>query len=141
MAGFASPEENIKELHLKEDSVVVDLGCGTGHYVLAIARALNELGKSGTVYAVDVQNSLIDKIASEAKRMALDNVRVIWGDIDVVGGTKLGDAIADRVVISNVLFQSENKENFLREAVRLLKPGGEMLVVDWSDPHAGMGPE
>ena len=140
MSGFASPEENIKELHLKENSVVVDLGCGTGHYVFAVAHALNALGKDGTVYAVDVQKSLLDKVSSEANRMGLANVRAIWGDIDIVGGTKLGDAIADFVIVSNVLFQSEHKENFLREAARLLKPTGQMLVIDWSDSHGGMGP-
>lgn len=140
MSAFASPEENIKELHLKETSVVVDLGCGTGHYVFAVAKALDAMGKDGTVYAVDVQKSLLDKVASEANRQGLANVRVIWGDIDVLGGTKLADAIADAVIISNVLFQSENKEVFLREAARLLAPGGEIMIIDWSDAHTGLGP-
>jgi ubiquinone/menaquinone biosynthesis C-methylase UbiE len=140
MSAFASPEENIKELRLGENSIVVDLGCGTGHYVFAAAHALNSLGKGGSVYAVDVQKSLLEKVSSEASRQGLSNVRVIWGDIDLAGGTKLGDAMADAVIISNVLFQSEDKVTFLREAARLLKPAGQMMVIDWSDAHGGLGP-
>ena len=140
MTSFSSPEQNIGELNLKENSVVVDLGCGTGHYVFAVANALNALGKKGVVYAVDVQKSLLEKVSAEASRIGLGNVRVVWGDIDIVGGTKLADSIADIVIISNVLFQSENKESFLREGIRLLKARGQMLVVDWLDSYAGMGP-
>lgn len=140
MSGFASPEQNINELHLKDNSVVVDLGCGTGHYVFAVASALQAMGKKGVVYAVDVQKNLLDKVAVEATRRGFDNIRVIWSDIDVVGGIKLSDAVADIVIVSNVLFQSENKENFLREGIRLLKSGGELMIIDWLDSNGGLGP-
>lgn len=128
---FSSPEQNIERLHLRSGMVVADLGAGSGHYSIIIGKKLKEMGGGGTVYAVDVQKHYLDAIKQEADKNGLGNVRVIWGDIDVLGGTKLADNLADAVVISNVLFQSEHKKDFLAEASRILKPGGEMLIIDW----------
>ena len=128
------------KLHLKGDSVVADLGAGTGFYTYATAHHLNSLGKGGKVYAVDVQKSLLDRIKQEAERRGLANVQTIWADIDRSGGIKITDRVCDAVIISNVLFQAENKEQFMAEAGRILKPGGEMLLIDWSESAGGLGP-
>jgi ubiquinone/menaquinone biosynthesis C-methylase UbiE len=44
------------------------------------------------------------------------------------------------VIVSNILFQIENKEKFIEEAGRILKPGGKVLLVDWSD-SSSLGPQ
>lgn len=131
MENFADPAKNIERLHLKGGAVVVDLGAGSGFYALAVAAKLAGLSGGGTVYAVEVQKSLLERLKQEAERRGLGNVSTIWGDIDVPNGTKLGNHIADAVVISNVLFQSETKKAFMEEALRILKPGGEVLLIDW----------
>lgn len=64
------------------------------------------------------------------------NIEVIWGNAEKIGGTKLRDAIADRVIASNILFQIEKPDEFALEIKRITKPGSKVLVVDWSDVSA-----
>jgi len=134
---FTDPEQNINYLYLKEGDRVADLGAGMGAYALASAR---KIGKSGKVYAVEVQKEFVSKIKHTASDAKLDNVEVLWGDIEEVGGTNIGDTVVDAVIISNVLFQTEDKEGLLAETNRILKSGGKILVVEWSESFSGLGP-
>jgi ubiquinone/menaquinone biosynthesis C-methylase UbiE len=79
-------------------------------------------------------------IKDAAAAKGLKNVEVIWGDIERLGGTKIKDASADAVVISNVLFQAEDKKGLLLEAKRVLKAGGKLLLVDWRESFSNLGP-
>ena len=119
-------------------SVAVDLGCGSGHYTRELCRLT---APDGTVYAVDIQKDLLDRLAHTLADEGYSRVEVVWGDIDQRGGTKLRSACADMVVMSNVLFQLENKSGGISEAVRLLRPAGRLLVVDWTESHFGIGPD
>lgn len=118
--------------------MVADFGTGSGFYALALAK---RVGNSGRVYAVDVQKELLTKLANKAKEDRLGNLEIVWADIDQLGGTKLADSSLDAVVISNVLFQSEHRENLAKEALRVLKHGGEALIIDWADSYGGLGPK
>ena len=135
---FADPTENLKYLNIREGWRVADLGTGSGFYAIGLAK---RVGDSGRVYAIDVQKELLTKLTNRAKEDHLNNLEIIWADIDELGGTKMPDSSLDAVVISNVLFQSENKENLTLEALRILKTGGEALVMDWVDSYGGLGPE
>lgn len=134
---FADPTENLKNLNIKEGWKVADFGTGSGFYALGLAK---RVGESGRVYAVDVQKDLLSKLKNKAREEHLFNIEVVWADLDKLGGTKLADSFLDAVVISNVLFQSEHKENLAKEAARVLKFGGEAIVIDWSDSYGGLGP-
>jgi ubiquinone/menaquinone biosynthesis C-methylase UbiE len=63
----------------------------------------------------------------------LTNVEIILGDVEKKGGTSLRDGIVDAVIASNILFQVKDKDNFVLEIKRILKPGGKILLVDWSE--------
>ncbi len=134
---FADPTENLKNLDIKEGWKVADLGTGSGFYALGLAK---RVGDSGRVYAIDIQKDLLTKLKNRAKEDRLANLEIIWADIDQVGGTKLADSLLDAVVISNVLFQSENRASLTLETFRILKRGGEALVMDWADSYGGLGP-
>ncbi len=136
-AGFAHPKRNIEALGVQKGMVVADLGSGSGAYVLAIARAMENTGK---VYAIDVQKDLLRRTMNEANKEGLTNVHILWGDLEKEHGTKLGDESCDLVLISNILFQVENKEQLLREARRILRPRGHLVIIDWSESFGGMGP-
>ena len=137
MADFADPVQNVARLQLREGMHVADFGAGSGFYTLAAAR---RVGHSGRVYAVEVQKELLDKLQAQALREHITTVQVIWGDLDEPTGTKLADASMDAVIVSNVLFQSEQKDILAGEAYRVLKSGGQVLVVDWSDSYSNLGP-
>lgn len=134
---FAAPGQNIAQFGLGESMKVADLGAGSGHYTLAAAK---KVGESGHVYAVEVQKDLLARITNLARDERLSNVEVIWGDVEERGGTKLKDGLVDAVIISNILFQVENKKGLMEEASRILKRGGRILVIDWADSYGGMGP-
>jgi len=134
---FTEPLENIRNLNLKENSKIADFGAGSGHYTLAAAERVR---MSGQVYAIDVQKEILSKIQTTARERGLRNIQVVWGDLDKIGGSKLRENMVDAVIISNVLFQSENKENLSKEAFRILKQGGEVMLIDWSDSYGGIGP-
>ncbi|MBI3631955.1 MAG: methyltransferase domain-containing protein [Candidatus Vogelbacteria bacterium] len=135
---FADPKENLINLDIKDGWKVADFGTGSGHYALELAR---RVGESGRIYAVDVQKDLLTRLKNKARDEHLSNLEVVWADIDEVGGTKLADSSLDAVIISNVLFQSENKANLTKESARILRSGGEVMVIDWADSYGGLGPQ
>lgn len=136
-ARFARPKRNVAALPLQHGMRVADFGSGSGAYVLAMAERLQG---SGTVYAVDIQRDLLRRTHNDAARRGLKNVEVIWVDLEVPRASKLADASIDLVVISNLLFQVQGKAMILREARRIVKPGGYVVVIDWADSFKGMGP-
>ena len=134
---FNSPEQNILQLGLKEGMRVADFGAGSGFYSKAASQAV---GYSGKIYAIEVQKDLVKKLESEIKHWKISNIDCIWGDIERRNGTKMSDNSMDAVIISNVLFQAEDKLGLIDEAKRVLKKDGKILFVDWSESFVGMGP-
>ncbi len=136
-AGFAHPPRNVAALAIEPGMIVADFGSGSGAYVLAIAEALQNVGQ---VYAVDIQKDLLRRTLNEAQKRGHTSVSIIWGDLEKPFGSKLADATCDLVLISNLLFQVEQKELMLKEAARITKPKGRVAIVDWQESFGGMGP-
>lgn len=136
--GFANPTQNVLAMGVQVGSKVADFGSGSGAYSLALARAV---GAGGRVYAIDVQKDLLTRIKNQAAQEHLDNVEIIWGDFEKAKGTRIADGQVDVVVLSNTLFQLENKSGALREARRVLREGGKLAIIDWEDSFNGMGPQ
>jgi len=134
---FSDPEHNISQLGITEGARVADLGSGSGFYTVAAAR---RAGADGRVYAVDIQQDLLTRVADEAKNERLSNVEIIRGDLEHVGGSRVADASVNVVIVANILFQLESKDAIAKEANRILRPGGRVLVVDWTDSFSGLGP-
>src|SRR5580700_10648069 len=97
---FSDPTVNLAKLGLNDGMKVVDLGAGSGFYSIAAARIV---GPGGRVYAVDVQKDLLDRIRTNGATEGLRNIEVVWGNAEKIGGTKLREGIADRVIASNIL--------------------------------------
>ena len=125
---FTDPLKNLKAFGLREDNIVADLGAGTGYYSIAVATLIQR----GKVYAVELQKDFLDTIKSKVLEAHLNNVEIILGNVEKLGGTKIGDNIVDAVIASNILFQVEAKEKFIEEIRRILKPKGRVLLIDWS---------
>ena len=127
---FSDPIKNLAELDVQDGMKVADIGAGSGFYSIEAAK---KVGARGLVYAVDVQQDLLERLKKSAALVGLHNIEIIWGNAEKIGGTKLRENIADRVIVSNVLFQIEPKDrdNFVLELKRIVKPGGKLLVVDW----------
>ena len=135
---FSDPVKNVEQCGIQPGMDIADLGAGSGHYTIAVAKAL---ASTGRVYAIDAQKDLLAKLKNSATREGLYNIEVIWGDIEKVNGTRLSEASVDFVFLCNVLFQLEDKTNIIKEIKRILKPNGRVLVVDWADSFGGIGPK
>ena len=134
---FSLPEKNITQFGLREGDHVADLGAGSGFYAAASGKAV---GSGGMVYAIEVQKNMLDRIAKDMKEKGLSNVKVIWGDIEHPKGTRLRDRSMDAVLVCNILFQIHDRQGFLEELKRILKPAGRVLVVDWYESFGNLGP-
>ena len=133
---LTDPVKNLKAFRLKEDSIVADLGAGTGFYSIALSHMVPK----GKVYAVEIVKDFLAAIRHKVKEAHLQNVEIIWGNIEKVGGTKIGEGVADAVIASNVFSQVEDKDNFILEIKRILKERGKVLLIDWSDASSSLGP-
>lgn len=134
---FSHPEKNIAQLGLREGDHVADLGAGVGFYALEAGKIV---GTSGLVYAVEVQKDLLDRLDRDMKDKGVHNVKVIWGDIEHVNGTRLRENSMDAVLVCNILFQVHDRAGFMSEVKRILKPGGIVMVIDWYESFGHLGP-
>lgn len=132
---FLTPEHLVRELYLKPGDRVADIGCGTGAYTIALAQ---EVGEMGHVYAVDVHREALHTLAGTLEKKGIQNVDMLWADVEQhipIDGYSL-----DAVVVSNVLFQLGNINSLLLHISKILKPEGQLLIVEWSESHGGIGP-
>lgn len=134
---FTQPSEVVAQFDIVPGMTVADFGAGSGYGVIAISEAV---GPDGVVFAIDIQKEILDRLRNDLVQKGIGNVEIMWGDIEHPRGTKLQDQIADRVVMTNTMFQLDEKVGCLTEMKRILKPDGKVLFVDWSDSHGGLGP-
>ncbi len=123
---FSDPAKNLRALGLREDFIVADLGAGTGFYSILAGHIVTR----GKVYAVEVQKDYLETIKNKVKDAHLNNIEIIWGNIEKLGGSKIGDEIVDAVIASNVFSQLEIKDKFIDEVKRILKVHGQVLFID-----------
>ncbi|MFA5133239.1 MAG: methyltransferase domain-containing protein [Patescibacteria group bacterium] len=129
------PIKILNKLELREGMKIANLGCGTsGHFLFPSAKMV---GDAGTVYAVDILKSALSSIESKAKMQNFSNVITVWSDIEVYGGAKIiSDESCDAVYLINL----HAKPEMLKEALRILKKNGKLLIVDWNATATPFGP-
>lgn len=132
---FADPVKNLKAFDLRENMIVADLGAGSGFYTTAVAKMV----PMGKVYAIEIQKDFLTTIKNKTNEARLNNVECFLGDVEKIGGTNIKDGIVDAVIASNIFFQIENKDKFVEEIKRILKSGGKVLLIDWSDSSSVLG--
>lgn len=134
---FLNPQKNLLQVGLSESMTVADFGVGAGYYTFAASEMV---GRSGSVFAVDVSNGLLRKVKNEAKLRKLSNIHIIWSDLEKQKGSTLKDGSVDLVIIANTLYQIGRKDRVAEESMRILRKKGRVLLVEWKDKLAGIGP-
>lgn len=125
MEGFLNPTEVLKQLDLKESMTAADFGSGSGGWVIPLAKKLEE----GKIYAIDILEEPLSALRAKTKLEKIINVETVLADIEK--GVDIFEGSCDLVLMTNLLFQADDKKKVLEEGKKLLKPGGKILVVDW----------
>lgn len=135
--GFLDPDRVVDEFHIREGMQIADFGSGAGYFTISMAE---RTGVTGKVYALDVQVDKLDDVKSKASASNIENIETRRADLEVLRSSGLPDNSQDIVLLANILFQSNKKPEILKEASRVIKKEGTMIIVDWKRGTGGFGP-
>ncbi|MBI4050538.1 MAG: class I SAM-dependent methyltransferase [Candidatus Doudnabacteria bacterium] len=133
---FLNPEILLKAVPLESGKVVADFGCGNGYYAVAAATLV---GNKGQVYALDIMEDALAQTATLGKLVGVRNISALQCDLEKPGSCPLPGTSCDLVILASILHQVSNQDNLVREAYKVLKTGGQILVIEWN-PDAIFGP-
>jgi len=134
-----NPWKTLERTGLGRGWFVADLGCGAlGHFVFPAAQMA---GGDGRVYAVDIDKHALKLVENTAKHEQFWNIYPVWSDIEVLNATRIPSATLDLTIIANNLYLSANRDGLVAEALRLTKPGGRILVIEWKACPTDIGPK
>lgn len=132
---WQQPARVVAALGLEAGNVVADLGSGGGYFTFPIAEAV---GRTGRVYAVDVDTYLLAYVANQSEERDLPQIETILAPEDGLG---LPDESVDLIFLSNVFHHLPDTETYFRNARSTLRARGRVAVVEvreagWIGDHA-----
>lgn len=118
-------EVYLKDIGVEKGQIVLDFGCGDGHYTIPAAKVV---GKKGLVYAQDKDKGALDEVIKKAKAEGLGNIRAMKtkGELKI----DLNDKSLDAVLLYDVLHyhDMEERRKIYNEVYRILKDGALLSV-------------
>jgi ubiquinone/menaquinone biosynthesis C-methylase UbiE len=130
---YQKPHEVMQALAVQEGEIVADIGAGSGYFSM---RLSHHVGASGRVYAVDVSPEMIRHLHTRVRDMALLNVSPILALPD----DPLLPQPVDRFLIVDVWHHIEDQSGYLERMKKLLKPRGQVVMIDFQKRELPVGP-
>jgi len=130
------PDLLLQALKIKSGDAVADIGAGTGFYTRRLAKLV---GDKGTVYAVDIQQEMLDLLTNKMAELKIHNVKPILGTIT---DPKLPKASVDLILMVDVYHEFDFPYEMTESMCRALNPGGRMVFVEFrgEDPKVPIKP-
>jgi SAM-dependent methyltransferase len=131
---WQKPDLVVAKLQLKRNSLVADIGAGTGYFTVRLAKAVPK----GKVFALDVEPDMVAHIEERARTEKLANVVAVQNRADNPG---LADPV-DVAFLCDVVHHIEDRPAFFAKLRDRLRPGGRIVIVDFAPdaPDGGPGP-
>lgn len=130
------PDRLVAALQIPKGALVVDLGAGVGYFTWRLAR---QVGPSGKVIAVDIQQRMLDLLARNMAQRGIANVEIVLGADD---DPRLPAGEADLVLLVDVYHELAYPRKIIERVRRSLKPGGRLVLVEYrkEDPTIPIRP-
>jgi ubiquinone/menaquinone biosynthesis C-methylase UbiE len=124
-------EQIVQRLALKPGMVIADIGAGSGVFSRPLAKAV---APSGKVYAVDIDQRLLDHINQKAKQENISNIRTVLGKFE---DPAIPAKDVDMAFIHDVLHHIEKRDAYLKALANYIKPNGMITIIemDRNDPN------
>ncbi len=123
-AEWQKPEKVIDYLLIKKGDSIADIGAGTGYFTIPFSK---QTGDSGKVYAVDIEQRMLDIIKARAGKEGLRNIKEVLAKPD---NPLLPPSSLDLIFICNTYFNFENKVQYLALLKNDLKKGGKLAIIE-----------
>ncbi|HTY62824.1 MAG TPA: methyltransferase domain-containing protein [Acidobacteriota bacterium] len=130
---YQKPDEVITALGLREGETVADVGAGSGYFTFRLA---SRVGEKGRVYAVDTSPDMILHMNERIRDMKLRNVVTVLSAPD---DPLLIDGSIDRFFICDTWHHIQNQARYLGLMKRMLKPGGQVIMIDFHKKELPIG--
>jgi arsenite methyltransferase len=131
---YQKPHEVLAALNIKPGEVIADIGAGSGYFTFRLSHFV---GAKGKVYAVDVSPDMIKHINRRIREAKTSNIISILADID---DPLLPDRSVNRFFICDVWHHVENQSKYLSLMKKMLKLGGEVVMIDFHKKELPVGP-
>jgi len=131
---FQKPHEVLAALDLKEGEVIADIGAGSGYFTFRFSR---HVGETGRVYAVDISPDMIIHMNRKIRELGTKNVITILAPPD---DPLLPSLPVDRLFFCDTWHHIENQTQYLKLLKRILKPSGQLIMIDFHKKELPVGP-
>ena len=118
-----------EEAGVQEGMAIADIGCHEGYLSMHLSRAV---GSQGQVYAEDVNQNRLRRLAENAKEQGIQNITTILGDYD---NPKLPRGQLDVIFVIDTYHEIEAYEKVLKHLRKALKPDGKLLILEKLKAH------
>ncbi len=130
---YQKPDQVLEALKLRPEEIVADIGAGSGYFSFRMAQ---RLAAQGRVYAVDINPAMIRHMNKKIRDFEISNLVTILAEPD----DPLLFVKVDRFLICNTWHHIEDQEQYLSNMKTIIKPGGQVVIIDFKKEELPFGP-